>query len=259
MHLTPLDLLRLSDDNLREHCIALCQTPRGGSEVAPDLTWTASGYPFYNRVLSAQLQGDPAPRIEAIKALYAEMQMPHTWLISPLTRPAHLGSQLEAHGYKLIATWFAMALDLRGWQPLTLLNPLAVHRVETPNELNGWIRVVEESYNLPHGLRREFYYATQPKAQRYAGMVDGEAVAAFELFFAPGSVGLYMVGTLPEQRGKGHASALLAHVLREVDVERYPVATLQATTAGRGVYARLGFREMAPIQIYHCAPPGYSS
>lgn len=255
MNWTPLDLLRLSDDNLREHCLALCRTPRGKSEVAPDLTWTASGYPFYNRVLSAHLVDNPTSRIEQIKGIYADLNMPHTWLISPLTRPANLGTQLEQHGYKRIATWFAMTLDLRGWQPSSAA--LSVERVQ--DEPDTWIQVVEESYDLPRGLRREFYHATQPAAHRYVGRADGEAVAALELYFAPSSVGVYMVGTRPAWRGRGYASALLMQVLRDVDSGQHPVAALQATPAGRGVYARLGFQEIAPIQIYHCPPPNQSS
>jgi GNAT superfamily N-acetyltransferase len=250
--MTPLDLLRLSDENLRLHCLALCRSPRGSSEVAPDLTWTASGYPFYNRVLNAHLEGDPAPRIEAIKGIYAALNMPHTWLISPLTRPADLGGQLEAHGYKLIATWSAMTLDLRSWRGPQLQSDFSVKRVETADELDTWIQVVEESYNLPRGLRRAFYHATQPSAHRYYGLVDGEAITSVEMFFASPSAGLYMVGTLPEWRGRGYASVLLANLLGEIDVEQYPVATLQATTAGRSVYTRLGFRDIAPVQIYHC-------
>jgi len=47
--------------------------------------------------------------------------------------------------------------------------------------------------------------------------------------------------TLPTHRRRGIAGALLHHVLDVVRAEGIPVASLHATGAGRGIYARAGF------------------
>jgi len=58
-----------------------------------------------------------------------------------------------------------------------------------------------------------------------------------------GKIGYIMnLVTLPEWRRKGIARALLARVLDELRDEGIPVASLHASTEGRGLYEKLGFQ-----------------
>lgn len=83
------------------------------------------------------------------------------------------------------------------------------------------------------------------------GICGGDAVASIGLVVhdvppSPGRTAgreayIMNLTTLPAYRRRGIAGALLQHVLDVVRAEGIPIASLHATGAGRGIYARAGF------------------
>ena len=105
-----------------------------------------------------------------------------------------------------------------------------------------------------------FYRSAGPVLQQraapirlYVGYVGELAVGTAELTVSESEVGLYSIATLASHRRKGYGSALTLHPLREARREGHTRAVLQASAAGRGVYARLGFRETGTYTEYQ--PP----
>lgn len=73
---------------------------------------------------------------------------------------------------------------------------------------------------------------------------------------ADGDCGISGVATLPEARGSGIASRLLAIAIREAAQRGAVTTTLQATSKGAPVYARLGYRDLGAISMWeHRVPP----
>lgn len=67
----------------------------------------------------------------------------------------------------------------------------------------------------------------------------------------PGGVlGVSLVATLPEVRGQGLASRLLAVALRQAAERGLRYTALVASSLGRGVYARLGYREVSRFEMW---------
>jgi len=67
----------------------------------------------------------------------------------------------------------------------------------------------------------------------------------------PGGVlGVSLVATLPEARGQRLASRLLAVALRQASERGLRYTALVASSLGRGVYTRLGYRELCTFEMW---------
>jgi ribosomal protein S18 acetylase RimI-like enzyme len=84
----------------------------------------------------------------------------------------------------------------------------------------------------------------------YIGYVDGRAVATSALIVSDGVAGVYNVATLPEYRKRGLGEAMTWHAVREGVAIGCVIGSLQASAMGQPVYARMGFRNIAPYETY---------
>lgn len=76
-----------------------------------------------------------------------------------------------------------------------------------------------------------------PDACAFTNVHDGNAEICF-------------VATRAEARGRGLASELLRHLLREVMADGCQTTTLEATKLGQPVYERLGYRVLGELQMW---------
>lgn len=81
----------------------------------------------------------------------------------------------------------------------------------------------------------------------WVGRVDGLAVATATAFIGNGFVGVYAVATLASARGRGYGEAVSwASTLSRPELP----ATLQASSMGRPVYERMGYRPVADFTVW---------
>jgi GNAT superfamily N-acetyltransferase len=81
----------------------------------------------------------------------------------------------------------------------------------------------------------------------WVGYVNDRAIATATGFSDARVNGLYGVVTIPEGRGRGYGTALTA---RAIAAEPALPAVLTASTAGYGMYMRLGFTEVARYDLW---------
>ncbi len=81
----------------------------------------------------------------------------------------------------------------------------------------------------------------------WVGRVEGRAVTTATAYIADGFVGIYAVATAPDARGHGYAEAVTwaATICRP----ELP-ATLQASSMGRPIYERMGYRTVAEFTVW---------
>jgi ribosomal protein S18 acetylase RimI-like enzyme len=81
----------------------------------------------------------------------------------------------------------------------------------------------------------------------FVGYVEDEPVTCAASYIGEQEVGIYMVATLPQARGKGYGGAVTAACVGSAP--NLP-AVLQASADGQAVYARLGFQVVTPFTVW---------
>ena len=151
-----------------------------------------------------------------------------------------------------------MAMDL-GDLPQHTERPqnLEVRRAETPEEIADFASVFAANWQPPDPAAAAFYKAAAPLLLApdspmilFVGYIEGKPVATSELFLSGGVAGLYAVATRREFRGRGIGSALTWTACDEARSRGISAAVLQSSAAGKGLYARLGFRPRCHFTEY---------
>lgn len=101
-------------------------------------------------------------------------------------------------------------------------------------------------------LEKDFLsYSGAPHWLRYVAWRGGEPVAVGDAALTPAGVVLCGGATLQQERGSGLYRALLVARLREAVARGTPRLITQAGRMSRPILRRLGFREVAAIDILH--------
>jgi GNAT superfamily N-acetyltransferase len=178
--------------------------------------------------------------IEAMEATYrhAGIDRYAAWVHES---DAPLIADFLGRGYRLSEANRAMSVRL---------DDLTIPRPELDVVDPGWpehVRIIEAPEGLLHRLDLRHF-------RLYAARLAGRPVATAIAFDHDGDCGVYNVGTLPEARRRGLATALTAYVLHDAKARGCTTASLQATPMAESLYASLGFRDLGRIHEY--APDG---
>lgn len=248
-----------SEASLRAALSLLARLPGSRTHDGPDIAWLASGRPLasLNHVHGIRLAGDDAAIEVTIDRAHAAVtdggRLPATWWIGPTTTPADLGARLARRGLREAEPEFGMGIDVAG-----VTTPGGEIEEVGAGNLEAWLDVMGRAYGWSDPV------AIDAWAELYRGgpqdaappwwhvlvRADGAPVACASLFPA-GEVGFVTnVGTVPEARGAGHGTNATLAVLAIARREGFRRTTLTASLMGRGVYARIGFREDARLERY---------
>jgi GNAT superfamily N-acetyltransferase len=198
---------------------------------------------IFNRVLGL----DSVDHLDAIAAFYGDT----TWWVSD---SHELGTELEARGFTRDYGWMKFS---RGVAPRRATSELSVVSVE-PDRAGDFAAVVVGGYGLPEW--------SEPFAANVVGRsgwscyvaYDGELAAGAGALYVDGGVGWLGLGaTLPEYRGRGAQSAILAARIedarrqgcRTVVTETGELAEDRPSSSYRNIL-RAGFREAGVRQNY---------
>ena len=227
-----------------------------------------------NAVVGAHLgEGDAADAaIDRIVAWYGGR--PFLWWLGEDDTPADLGTRLDRHGVIFLDEIPGMAMDLATLTAAAESPPeLTVEPVLDGEAMTAFHDV------LVQGFPEDFADGTSGAAigaasrrvaaetgyrepgglpTRWIGRADGVVVTTTRLHTAAGVAGIYAVITATDARRRGYGEAITRHVLTVARDAGFRVATLQASTAGRGIYERIGFRELTRLRLHErpAAPAG---
>jgi len=197
-------------------------------------------------------------RIAGAVQYFRTARRPFAWWVGPCSRPLDLETRLLDYGLCTAESELGMALDLRNLRsPAYQVANLVVERVSTPEQVSDFSRVVSENWKPPDPVVELFYnkaasvlLAQDCPMKLFVGYLHSEPVSVSELFIGAKVAGIYSVATRKPFRKRGIGSVLTWVAADEARRTGIPVALLQSSEDGKGIYSRLGFKPCCHFAEY---------
>ena len=226
--MTDAELLEIFDIEQRRDV----EFPGTRREVTPEVVrHVATDGSNSGAVLYSQLDAGNADRVIAEqRAYFAGLGMEVEWKLYGHDRPADLGDRLLAHGFVPEELESVMVLDMLEapdayWQPISP----AIRRITDAEGIEGVVALKVAIWGEPRAWLRDMLTAEVNAPgdvmRLYGAYVDDQIVsAAWVRFHPPGQfASLWGGSTLPDYRGRGLYSALLAVRAQEARGTRLPL------------------------------------
>lgn len=262
--MVPFELFEL---NLRATLALFSRAHPAGEVVSlPGLELVCSGVHF--STFNAVLLTEPATqttellgRLEAARAYFRARHLPWSlwlcedWLSKGLRR--RISAVAENAGLRFLSRMPGMASGALA-PPARTLPRLTFRRVEGEDVRRAFAEIMTAAFGVPLLIARQVYGAEatwRDGSTGWVGYWGDMPVTSAATRIAAGVVGLYAVGTLPAFRGQGCAEAAIRHAVGHArQTSGLDTVVLQATSQGRALYERLGFRTVTAYEVYAAWP-----
>jgi len=248
--------------DLAEHSNAYTPLGRGEQrlEDARFVVYLGRGRSAWSTVVQRfrLADGEVEATLDEVRATLARLDRPTaSWEVSHSATPADLGERLQRLGLVPDREPFAVGMVLTE-PPPAALSEVEVRPVATVDEYVAALGVQHEAFDVPADVRereladaaRNFErWESSPASLLYLAWIDGQPAAAGRATFAADGVVLNGGATLPAFRGRGAYRALVAARWEDAVRRGTPALVTQAGAMSRPILKRLGFREVAEIQV----------
>ncbi|HSP66505.1 MAG TPA: GNAT family N-acetyltransferase [Bryobacteraceae bacterium] len=250
---------RIVVENLEAWYAAQADVP--GIEVHrdPDVTWMLSnGTTWANSGMSMRFSAKTAGmRLDEIFKRYAQHGRGIGFWVDDQATPADLTDHLKRLGLRCKKRFPGMWCDLTKLPKVTV--PEGIRIIRTPHH-SMYLRHPHPNLGpitteiRRHELNRLAHLAAQWPDHffDFVALAPGNRpVGACSMFLSESAAGLYDVGVLESQRGRGIGTAMLAYALRFARDRDREQAVLLASGMGYGMYCRAGFREVCKVAYWY--------
>jgi len=224
-----------------------------------DVTVVYSSIPddTFNYVIGAKFSDyNVKDRVEHVLNLYREKGIPFSWWLGEKDTPETLEDELTSQGLSLKEDDIGMYLSLDEYESKESSSEISMTRVLGEKGLRDFAKVFADLGGYPN-LYEDLYSKLPPVLiadggpyEMYVGYLDGQPIVTGVLVLHANVAGIYYVMTVPEQRRRGFGSLMMQYLINRSKEEGYPLVTLQASAAGKGLYERLGFKSMCRFVEY---------
>jgi GNAT superfamily N-acetyltransferase len=214
------------------------------------LVATGEPYADFNAVLIDQ-GGDAEEQLRAYHHALQARNLPALYLFTPGVA-GQLAATAEALGMTFAGKAPVMmydAVDLRSEAG----GDTCIKRVETAEELAVVCTILACAFSLNEdALRRVLGVAALdgPGLTMYLAYDAGQPVSTVATTVAGPIVGVWSMGTLPDQQRKGVGRALLGHVMAQHRSQGARAFYLWSTPAGHRLYEQLGYRIVSELSVW---------
>lgn len=203
-----------------------------------------------NRVALARFAtGDAHRRVGEILAPHLKQKVACNWVVGPVSQSPELTQQLRVHGFSCRIHCAGMACDLTKllFTPPSL-DGLSITLTDEPALLEP---LTTEHRRQQHKGRSALSRLMPRQVWFFSASAGGQPVGETVLILGAGVAGIYGVEVLKEFRRRGIGTALVHAALVQARKQfGQRTAVLSATGMGKGVYARLGFREVCKLSFW---------
>jgi N-acetylglutamate synthase len=191
-----------------------------------------------------------ARKIAYCERIFSDRGLPVLFRVTPFVQPADLDAELAARGYDAFQTTLVQIARL-DHPPDSPVVPGVDFMTPTPATFADAVGELQETSAEQRAAYLERLMYSPLTARNVIAVSDGRPVGTGTVMLEDGLAGVFTMGTAPELRGRGIASAILASMLRwawehgathaylQVDAENHPAI---------GVYRKFGF---ADAYTYH--------
>lgn len=222
-------------------------------------------HPVANLVGCTDLDDEDADRtINTVRDRFAAKMKAFGWITSPTSRPRDLP-------HRLLDAGLVKADELAGMVMTDLGTPIRANpevevRTASVEEQRRAIPMMATAYSMPLDVADWFTEALLGAAEPFrfemyhAFLPDHDGPVAFgNLVFVPGTSIVLLGGaaTVSDLRGRGIYTSLVARRLADARAAGAEAAVIQAVRGTSApVCAKLGFKEVVPLDFYAWVPPG---
>lgn len=194
-------------------------------------------------------------RVDEILQPFIERGLPLLWVYAD---DDGLTEVLE-HREFMIGRANGMAADVSALGDAAFPDDVSVRIVDSdPEALLAATEVSLSTNGLPASSAAAMVIALQQWSLEHGGLevdtflaeIDGQAVAAATLLVGAGVAGIYNVGTVEEERGRGIGAAITRAAMERARAQGAHVATLHAGPMAEPLYRRIGFELVGQTFVY---------
>lgn len=209
----------------------------------------------YNSVLRFRDEGDRPLRqqVDEVWERFRARDVAGMFVIHP-TSPPDVRTTLFEHGLVRMELLAGMVRELDGpLPPAPMLDGVEISEADEAAAAD-WVHLVTWRYGLESThesyLRSIYADAIGRHNRLWVARIDGRPVSKAVVHVAGGVAGIYGVATTEAGRGRGLASALTLHALHAARDAGAALSVLHSTPMAHGLYARLGYRDVAPFELW---------
>ena len=130
---------------------------------------------------------------------------------------------------------------------------LEIEVVRDAEALRDHARVAAHGFGFPETIAIAFIGDAlweREGATVYLGRADARPVVSGFTVRTGDTLGIFTIATEPDARGRGFGGAMTSRLIADGAAAGCTVAVLQASSMGRPIYERIGFRVVQPYEIY---------
>jgi|WetSurMetagenome_2_1015567.scaffolds.fasta_scaffold99179_2 GNAT superfamily N-acetyltransferase len=203
------------------------------------------GFIGFSRLTRENMDAVITEQVEYFRRLEVNFE----WKAYDYDFPQDLVRRLEARGFQIEEPEALMVLDLEEDPPI-LLHPLPerIQRISNPDEIEAVRQVEEAVWHMDYSGHAEVLKRDLTENPDYLSVfvayANDRPVSAAWIYYGLHSpfCGLWGGSTLPEFRGQGWYTALLAARLREALLRGYRYVTIDAGPMSRPIVEKHGFQ-----------------
>jgi predicted GNAT family acetyltransferase len=212
-------------------------------------------YAMLNVVGLAKLNADNIDaKIEEVIKFFKNLDHQVSWITSETSTPSNINQKLEHHGFQKIFDLAGLYLDDfdRAMNP----NPDVVVRLALDEDIEHITRLYSEAYPMPADVIPSFMdNIVAINGRNYLAYVEDsdDPVSIATMFYMPNMpiVALQGAATLPDYRGRGIYTSLMAKRLQDARADGMQVAIMQGDVkTSAPICMKLGFEKVCDMAIY---------
>jgi GNAT superfamily N-acetyltransferase len=226
-----------------------------------DTLWFETPIPTlpYNMILRFAVTSDIDRRINSIVEHYRRRRVAFLWVIHPSSMPKDLGDRLRKRGLQEVEVCSGMAANLADLPELPAVpRRFEIRELDDETAANHLVDFAAWRWHVPEeakphlGVYIQVLRIGKPSPILRCWMAwCGEApISKVALHCGAQAAGIYAVATRPQARGQGLAGRLTIEALGAARQSGYHLAVLHSTPMAVNLYAKLGFRHVAPFRLF---------